>query len=85
MLELIDARPDGHHEIMVHAKLNNVPVHFHISVNAVDDFLRIEQRGIENSIAELTRHWERFIPRVEGFVTRHGGHDFLLTTEMLNP
>ncbi|KZE29600.1 hypothetical protein [Crenobacter luteus] len=85
MLELIDARPDGRREIMVHAEHNKVPVHFHIAADAVDDFLGIESTGVENAVAGLKRHWERFVPRVEGFVARHGGHDFLLTSEMLNP
>lgn len=85
MLELIDARHAGDDKIMVHAKHNNVPVHFHITRNAVDDFLRIEQLSIENSIVELTSNWNRFMPRLEGLITRHGEHDFLITTELLNP
>jgi len=85
VLELTDAKPDGHRDIMVHARLNGVSVHFHIAANAVDDFLRIEQIGVENSASALASNWERFAARVEGFVVRHGEHDFLLTSEMLNP
>ncbi|MCW3478811.1 hypothetical protein OL229_04415 [Neisseriaceae bacterium JH1-16] len=85
MLELTEARPDGHREIMVHARLNGVPVHFHIVDEAIDDFLRVDQAGVEGSASALKKHWDQFASRIEGFVVRHGAHDFLLTSAMLNP
>jgi len=85
MLELTEARQDGHSEIMVHARLNGVPVHFHIANNAVDDFLRVDQADSEGSVTALKSHWGQFAPRIEGFVVRHDAHDFLLTSTMLNP
>ena len=43
MLELEELHEDGGDRIMVHARFDGVPVHFHIDANAVDDFLQIEQ------------------------------------------
>lgn len=85
MLELEELHEDGGGRIMVHARFDGVPVHFHIDANAVDDFLQIEQLGIAHSIRELADNWSRFVPRLELFIARREGHDFLITTGLLNP
>lgn len=85
MLELEELHEDGGDRIMVHARFDGVPVHFHIDANAVDDFLQIEQLGIAHSIRELADNWSRFVPRLELFIARREGHDFLITTGLLNP
>ncbi len=85
MLELEELHEDGGDRIMVHARFDGVPVHFHIDANAVDDFLQIEQLGIAHSIRELADNWSRFVPRLELFIARREGHDLLITTGLLNP
>lgn len=85
MLELEELREVGGDRIMVHARFDGVPVHFHIDADAVDDFLQIEQQGVANSARALADNWSRFVPRLEPFIARREGHDFLITTGLLNP
>lgn len=85
MLELEDLHEDDGDRIMVHARFDGTPVHFHIDADAVDDFLQIEQLGIADSIRDLADNWSRFFPRLELFIARREGHDFLITTGLLNP
>lgn len=85
MLELEELRDAGGDRIMVHARFDGVPVHFHIEADAVDDFLHMAQQGVAHSMRMLADNWERFVPRLEPFIARREGHDFLITTGMFNP
>lgn len=85
MLELEELHEAGGDRIMVHARFDGAPVHFHIDADAVDDFLQIEAQGVTHSMQALTDNWHRFVPRLEAFIARREGHDFLITTALLNP
>lgn len=85
MLEWVSARHAGDDKVMVHARHNGVPVHFHMTREAIEDFLRLQEGGMDACLAELCAHWPRFTPRLEALLGRHGDRDFLVTSELFNP
>lgn len=84
MLMLLAARIDRNDHILINARLDGYPAHFHVAPEAIDAWLSLPSLGVANSLALLQSNWNRFAAPLERLVRRHG-NDFVVTTEMLQP
>ncbi|EEG08481.1 hypothetical protein [Pseudogulbenkiania ferrooxidans] len=84
MLMLLAARIDRNNQILINARLDGYPAHFHVEPEAVDAWLQLPPLGTENSLTLLQGNWSRFAAPLERLVRRHG-NDFVVTAEMLKP
>lgn len=84
MLMLLAARIDRNNHILVNARLDGYPAHFHIAPEAIDVWLALPPLGAANSLTLLEGNWGRFAAPLERLVRRHG-NDFVVTAEMLKP
>lgn len=82
MLMLLAARLDRNNHILINARLDGYPAHFHVDPEAVDAWLKLPPLGAANSLSLLEGNWNRFAAPLERLVRRHG-NDFLATAEML--
>lgn len=84
MLMLLAARIDRNNYILVNARLDGYPAHFHVAPEAVDAWLALPPLGVANSLSLLENNWGRFAGPLERLVRRHG-NDFVVMEGMLKP